>query len=93
MTPRQRWAIAWRTARWGTHWSEHETIAVVHACRGSGNTTGRPSKRVPLASISRSPRWFYILSFTGPRNSRDEWVELLRENLRQSRANRGEALP
>lgn len=93
MTPRQRWAIAWRTVRYCKAVERPEHRAAI-ACRGSGNTTGRPSGRVPL-SLDRSKGWFLFLSFADPGGYREGWVYVFRRNLRRSRAKREswEALP
>ncbi len=98
MTPRQRWAVAWRTVRIADGKSFGgigRGYLLICACRGSGNTTGRRTKRAPLL-LERSPRWFLILSRHSPCDYvRDDWVDVLRRNLQHSRADREswEALP
>lgn len=84
MTPRERWAVAWRTAR------VLDICPVEVAAVGAANASGRQTKRVPLASVNRSAGWFSVLALSDARSqrSREEWLALLRENLRLSRKGR-----
>lgn len=98
MTPRQRWAVAWRTVRIAARGNAQgisRGYLLECARRGSGNTVGK-SARGWVLPLDRSPKWFLMLSRCDPCSIvRDGWLGVFRLNLQHSRADREswEALP